>query len=73
MVKLDEHHALEWSFRLCPRLEDFHDHFIQHDFEHTGHLSPALLEELRLARYHELLIRARYFREQPVEARKQPC
>eukprot|EP00913_Durusdinium_trenchii_P017649 g16588.t1 len=46
---------------------DFHDHFIQHDFEQSGHLSDALLEELRLARYHELLIRARYFRQQPVE------
>lgn len=47
--------------------QDFHDHFIQHDFEQSGHLSDALLEELRLARYHELLIRARYFRQQPVE------
>lgn len=47
--------------------QDFHDHFIQHDFEQSGNLSAALLEELRLARYHELLIRARYFRQQPVE------
>ncbi|CAJ1328717.1 unnamed protein product, partial [Effrenium voratum] len=47
--------------------QDFYRHFIQYDFETSGPLSVALLEELRLARYHELLVRARYFRQQPVE------